>query len=100
AHANTQPIYKVIDDEAREIWALTKSTLIQRVAHYVARPANTGSILVSTAGEPQQRFVVRSDGRLEWGDGSSTADTFLRRFQAEMLATDGHLRVVKNLYLN
>lgn len=54
--------------------------------------ANTLTSKVS--GDANPRLQTRADGRLEWGSGSATPDTFLRRTGVNALTTDGGFTVV------
>jgi hypothetical protein len=48
-------------------------------------------------GEANRRLVIYTDGKLEWGDGTTTRDTNLYRELAGQLRTDSALRVGTNL---
>lgn len=53
----------------------------------------------NVTGENQSRLVIRTNGLIEWGNGSASRDTFLKRLAAGLLKTDGHFSVDKNLLL-
>lgn len=57
---------------------------------YLATTADTTSRVVSASvsGDANQRVVIYSDGKHEWGAGSSTRDTNLYRNAADQLKTD------------
>lgn len=76
-------------------------------AAFAARNAAAGTDLLSgrVTGDTQDRFLVDTDGTLNWGSGTATPDTNLYRLGASSLATDdaltvgGHLTVGGDLKL-
>lgn len=63
----------------------------------VVTNATDSAVTAQLSGDTNQRFAVGGDGKLGWGTGVATRDTFLYRSGAGALKTDGALRVAGNL---
>jgi hypothetical protein len=53
-----------------------------------------------SGGATYPQFVVRGDGRIDWGDGTALGDTNLYRSAANTLKTDDDLAVVGSIYVD
>ena len=51
--------------------------------------ATTVGVSTKVTGDANDRFEVRSDGRLRWGNGTGSVDTIMYRSAAATLASDG-----------
>jgi hypothetical protein len=57
-----------------------------------AQTAADQTVGISVTGDAQQRLIVDSNGKMLWGDGTSSGDTNLYRASAGTLKTDGALQ--------
>lgn len=55
--------------------------------------ASSNNLVLAVNADAQSRFVVRADGRIDWGSGSAARDTNLYRSAADTLKTDDALIV-------
>lgn len=56
---------------------------------FIATATSTNTVLAGRiVGDTNYRFILDGQGRLNWGDGASAADTVLYRSEANMLRTD------------
>lgn len=61
------------------------------IVSVVANAAADNSVGVQVTGDTQQRLLVDSNGRLQWGPGNAALDTNLYRSGASQLSTDDSL---------
>jgi hypothetical protein len=60
----------------------------------ILRAASTDSALqTSQSGDATNRYLMAASGKMEWGDGTATRDTFLYRSAASVLTTDTFFEV-------
>lgn len=82
--------------------AVRDTNLYRLSADVLASDSRIMSIRTTTAGtafatrisaDPDTRWSVKTDGKMEWGDGTAAKDTNLYRSAASVLKTDGKLAV-------
>lgn len=63
----------------------------------VLAAATTDVLTAKVTGDSDQRFVLNTDGKMEWGGGTLATDTFFYRESAGRLKTDGVLYVASTI---
>lgn len=63
-------------------------TIASATIRITTAAASTDGVSTKVTGDADQRFIVRTDGLLGWGDGTNPVDTNLYRSAANTLKTD------------
>lgn len=80
------------------VYGLSATALIVNGAWQSVGAATTSSgFITSVTGENTSRWVVASDGKMSWGDGTNAKDVTLYRASADLLKTDDSFQVVGDL---
>lgn len=106
---DTNPRHRVLADGTHQ-WgpgnAATDTTLARtssreltsNAAFLLSTSSGTNDLIkVSVDGDTNARFFARGDGRLKWGDGTNSSDTFLYRNGVGVLKTEGDVQIGGNL---
>lgn len=68
---------------------------VPKVGSYAA--TSTDVLTSRVTGNANARFVLNTDGRHDWGDGTSSQDVFLERGGAQLLKVTQDFQVIRNL---
>lgn len=63
-----------------------------KIAPIITRDANTDdALLIKVSGDTHNRFVVKADGKIEFGSGSNVSDVIINRLDSKSLGIDGFI---------
>lgn len=88
-----QEVFRLDSDGNITINGTVSGSFALAGSDYFGALVTSDALTVTVTGDPNKRFIVNADGKIEWGNGTAGVDTDLYRVAAGKLGTSGILDV-------